>query len=483
MLFTEPYFLFLFLPLTLTAYYASPKRARNTVLSLASLVFYALGEWRFLGWLVASVAVNYWIARGIEVSRGTARARALLTLGVVSDLALLIVFKYAGFLVRGLDGVLAVVGLPQLRPPELLLPLGISFFTFHKISYKVDVYRGQAEAKKSPIDLALYILLFPQLIAGPIVRFNEIAGELVHRTTTRKNFADGVGRFVVGLAKKMIIANTVAVCADEVFSIASSQLTAGVAWLGIVCYAIQIYFDFSGYSDMAIGLALMFGFHFPENFDHPYVSASITEFWRRWHMSLSRWFRDYLYIPMGGNQGSPARTYFNLVTVFFLCGLWHGASKKFVVWGMFHGVLLVIERVRVGQVLAVFPAPVRHAYTLLMVLVGWVFFRADTLSYALTYLATMFGLGRARDVPYFPSTYLDVELLAVLAVGIVASAPLRVSLLAEARRLAASVEGARGRALGAAVDCSAAAVMAGLFVWSVMSIAAGTYNPFIYFRF
>jgi len=472
MLFSEPFFLFLFLPIVLAAYYAARPRARNVVLSVASLAFYSLGESHFLGWLVASVALNYWIGREIQKSRGTPAARRWLAFGVVSDLALLVVFKYAGFLVTSFDALLGALGLPVAPVPRLLLPLGISFFTCHKSSYKVDVWRGDAEAKKSPLDLALYILLFPQLIAGPIVRFNEIADELAERATTLRLFAVGVRRFVVGLGKKMIVANTAAYCADRVFNVPDGELTASVAWLGIVCYAVQIYFDFSGYSDMAIGLAAMFGFHFPENFDHPYASSSITEFWRRWHMSLSRWFRDYVYVPLGGNRLGPVRTYLNLATVFFLCGLWHGASWNFVVWGVFHGALLVIERVARGGTFDVLPRPARHVATLALVLVGWVFFRADTLPHAGAYLAAMAGLGPAASGAYFPGMYLDRELILVLAVGAVASAQVRGAVAAAARRAGGGFAFVAG---DVALD--------GVFAYSVMLVAAGTYNPFIYFRF
>ena len=483
MLFTEPFFLFVFLPLTLACYYAVPQRFRNTVLALASLVFYSFGELRFLLWLVASVAVNYWIARGIETRRDTPWARRLLVLGVASDLALLVVFKYAGFIVGNVNAVLGAAGIAPFTLPEIRLPLGISFFTFHKISYKVDVYRGTAEAKKTPTDLALYILVFPQLIAGPIVRYYEIAGELARRVTTRAGFAEGVRRFVVGLGKKMIVANTVAYCADRVFAIPVAELTAPLAWLGVVCYALQIYFDFSGYSDMAIGLARMFGFHFPENFDHPYTSASITEFWRRWHMSLSRWFRDYLYVPLGGNRRSPPRVTLNLAVVFLLCGLWHGASWTFVVWGAFHGALLGIERAGFGRLLDAAPRVLRHGYTLAMVLVGWVFFRAETLPYAAAYIRAMSGLGTGDGVRYYPAYYLDRELIVVAVIGLVASAPVRGRISHFLDRTIANLDSGRARLIDVSRACLSFALLSSIFVYSVMSAAVDTYNPFIYFRF
>ena len=506
MLFCEPIFLFCFLPLTLGAYYLAPRRARNVVLSLASLVFYAAGEWRFLGWLVASIAVNYWIGRGIadargggEASastmatgskrgrsprfRGTAWAKRLLIIGIASDLSLLVVFKYAGFIVSSVNGALTTAGVGSLPVPKLLLPLGISFFTFHKISYKVDVYRGTAEARKAPLDLALYILLFPQLIAGPIVRYYEIAGELVHRVQTRSDLAAGIRRFVVGIGKKMIIANTVAYSADRVFALRGGELTTGLAWLGLVCYTLQIYFDFSGYSDMAIGLARMFGFHFPENFNYPYISTSMTDFWRRWHISLSRWFRDYVYIPLGGNRRGPVRVYANLVTVFFLCGLWHGASWTFVVWGMFHGSLLVAERVGLLKRLERWPRAVRHVYALLMVMVGWVLFRAGTFPQAMAFLKAMAGFapdaGMAEDV----ALYLGPELIICLIAGAIGATPLGSVLLSAWSRFRAQARESVRPALETGTVAVSLAAGSAVFVYSAMLMAAGTYNPFIYFRF
>src|SRR5215470_11126363 len=318
--FTEPAFLFYFLPATLAAYFLAGARLRNLLLTLASFLFYAVGEWEFLGWLLASTAATYLVARGIDVWRGRPAARWLLIAGLAIDLALLGWFKYAGFGGR----TLVALGLAGLSVPSVALPLGISFFTFHKISYKVDVFRGTAEVRKDPLDLLLYILFFPQLIAGPIIRYHDIASELIRRKVLVSDFATGIRRFAIGLAKKMLVANTVGAVADQVFGLKGTHLGTLAAWIGLACYTIQIYFDFSGYSDMAIGLARMFGFHFLENFDHPYTARSITEFWRRWHISLSRWFRDYLYLPLGGNRRGTWLTYRNLGVVFLFCGLWHG---------------------------------------------------------------------------------------------------------------------------------------------------------------
>jgi alginate O-acetyltransferase complex protein AlgI len=480
MLFTEPAFLFLFLPVLLAAYFASPERYRNFILTIGSFAFYAVGEWAFVPWLLVSIAVNYFVAIGLDRWKGTRAAKPLLAFGIVSDLALLLVFKYAGFFTQNLNVALAKLHVAPLPVPSVPLPLGISFFTFHKISYKVDVYRGHAEVRRDPIDLLLYILLFPQLIAGPIIRYHDIAAELVRRTISRSEFAAGLRRFAVGMAKKMLVANTVAAVADRIFATPSDGVTCGVAWLGVICYTLHIYFDFSGYSDMAIGLGRMFGFHILENFDYPYIASSITEFWRRWHISLSRWFRDYLYIPLGGNRGSPGRTYLNLVTIFFLCGLWHGASWTFVVWGLFHGALLVVERLGLSRLLGAWPLAVRHAYTLLMVMVGWVLFRAETLGQAGSLLKAMAGFsGAGHGVPL--QSYLDGMLVAAMVCGAIGATPILPAL----SRLLSSQRAATGRARALAAVGTLASDMAVvvMLLASALQVAAGTYNPFIYFRF
>lgn len=483
MVFSEPFFLFFFLPIILTIYFLTPARGRNVVLSLASLVFYAASEWGFLGWLVTSIAVNYWIGRGIERTRGTPWSKRLLAIGIVSDLSLLVVFKYGGFLTETLNAILVQAGVPLFDVPHLLLPLGISFFTFHKISYKVDVYRGDAEARKAPFDLALYILLFPQLIAGPIVRYHEIADEIVRRVYTRADFAEGIRRFVTGMGKKLIIADTVGVCADRVFALPGHEVSTSLAWLGVVCYTLQIYFDFSGYSDMAIGLARMFGFHFPENFNYPYISGSITEFWRRWHMSLSRWFRDYLYIPLGGNRRGPAHTYVNLVTVFFFCGLWHGASWLFVIWGMFHGLLLVVERVGFGRLLGRTWRPLSHVYALLMVMIGWVLFRSRTLDQAWQLLTAMAGLTSGRASTLSPAEFLNRDLAIALAIGVLGSTPILSAWRSGVERIRRSLPGPAGIAFDVASRTAGVACFAGLLLYASTIMASGTYSPFIYFRF
>ena len=469
--FTEPAFLFYFLPGTLAAYHLAPVRLRNLVLTLASFLFYAVGEWGFVGWLLGSTAATYAVARGIDAWRGRRAAALLLGLGLAIDLLLLGYFKYAGFALRTLAG----LGLSHGAVPEILLPLGISFFTFHKISYKVDVWRGTAEVRKDPLDLLLYILFFPQLIAGPIIRYHDIAVELVSRRVDLETFASGIRRFAVGFAKKMLVANTVATVADQVFGADPARLGAASAWLGLACYTVQIYFDFSGYSDMAIGLARMFGFHFLENFDHPYTSRSVTEFWRRWHISLSRWFRDYLYLPLGGNRVSPLRTYLNLSVVFLLCGLWHGASWTFVVWGAFHGLLLVSERAGWGRILARLPPAAQHLQTLLWVMVGWVFFRAPSVGHALLFFRALVG-GSAGVAPLEAVSMATPAVVLALTAGIIGSTPVLAELAGRWR----ATTGDRG---APAWTLARDGALLGLLLLSTMQVASGTYNPFIYVRF
>jgi alginate O-acetyltransferase complex protein AlgI len=479
-LFTEPTFLFLFLPVLLALYFAVPDRGRNWLLLAASVIFYAKGGGTFTFLIAGSIAFNYAAALAIDRYRGTSPGRWLLRGTVAANLVVLAIFKYANFIADNVNVFLAPLGGPSLSLPPVLLPIGISFFTFHAISYVIDVHRRDASAQKRPVEAALYLLLFPQLIAGPIIRYREIASQLTRRFVASSDFADGIRRFIIGFAKKMLIANTVAGPADQIFAMPAAQLTAGHAWLAVVCYTLQIYFDFSGYSDMAIGLGRMFGFRFPENFRYPYVASSVQDFWRRWHMSLSAWFRDYVYVPLGGNRAGTSRLYVNLVTVFFLCGLWHGASWNFVIWGLFHGAFLVIERVGFARGVQSMWSPLRHAYLLFVVMIGWVFFRAETLPGALGVLGAMTGLTHAEPTIYDVTWYLTPEVVGAIIAGAIAATPIAPML---------------GTILWTDGDEEAsvrfgwlpsAAVTAGLFVLlaaSVMLSAARTYNPFIYFRF
>ncbi len=485
MLFTEPSFLFLFLPVVLGLYFLrrplDPVHGRygNWLLLFASVIFYAKGGGPFTWLMLASIAFNYWMAIAVDRARATGRDRRVLTAAVAINLVVLGVFKYANFFADNLNGLLGAVGRSPLAVPQVVLPIGISFYTFHAISYVVDVYRRDASAQKSPVHAALYLLLFPQLIAGPIIRYRDIAGQLARRAVSLDDFACGVQRFVIGLGKKVLIANTVAETADQIFGLPGDALTPGHAWLAIVCYTLQIYFDFSGYSDMAIGLGRMFGFRFPENFRWPYVADTVQDFWRRWHISLSSWFRDYLYVPLGGNRGSTVRTYVNLVTVFFLCGLWHGASWNFVIWGLFHGAFLVVERLGLAEVLRTLWRPLRHVYLLLVVMVGWVFFRAETLPAALAFLGALGGRAATATTPFTVQWFLTPVLLLAVIAGVIGSLPVGPTLAGWRRRL----EGAAGPLQSFGLGAANAGAVTAILVAALVQIAARTYNPFIYFRF
>ena len=509
MLFTEPTFLFLFLPILLALYFllpalrplrakrlrlergaggkpgaagppsesergSGPASIRNWVLLVASVIFYAKGGGSFTWLMLGSIAFNYWIAIAIDRRRET--AKILLLFAVAVNLAVLGVFKYANFFADNVNALFLVLRLNPVAVPRVLLPIGISFFTFHAISYVVDVYRGDAIAQKSPVHAALYLLLFPQLIAGPIIRYRDIADQLARRVVGLDDFAYGVRRFIVGLAKKVLVANIVAGPADRIFGTPADQLTARLAWLGIVCYTLQIYFDFSGYSDMAIGLGRMFGFRFPENFRWPYIAETVQEFWRRWHISLSTWFRDYLYVPLGGSRVTPGRMYVNLVTVFFLCGLWHGAKWNFVVWGLFHGTFLVLERLGIANAIGRLPAPVRHAYLLVVVMIGWVFFRADTLTGAIAFLKALAGLSPEAPTPFTIQWYVTPDVAIALLAGTIGSLPI-------VPALARWVDEAPRPGLGRGFAAASTATLLVLLLASIMHVAARAYNPFIYFRF
>ena len=483
MLFSEPVFIFFFLPAVLACYYLIPGRwHRNPVLLCTSLFFYAWGEPKLFLLLPFTIVINWAMGLGIAAARPGRARRAVLAACLAFDVLILIVFKYADFLAANLSALLGLFDGPRIPPSGITLPLGISFFTFQAMSYLVDVYRGDVRAQRSLLQVATWKSFFPQLIAGPIIRYRDVADQVRDHPGSDALFAAGVERFIFGLAKKMIIANTAALPADQIFGLPPSDLTASVAWLGVVCYAIQIYFDFSGYSDMALGLGAMFGFRFLENFRYPYAAASVTDFWRRWHISLSSWFRDYLYIPLGGNRFGAARTYANLLIVFALCGLWHGASWSFFVWGIYHGAFLILERLGLGRTLSCLWAPLRHLYLLLVVCVGWVFFRAESLADALAILVAMAGLSDADPARYPLGMYVDTRLIVVVLAGCAASAPLlprlRAALRAYLRRGPEHAD-----SLGAFGSAAWMAALAALLLVSVSLMAAGTYSPFIYFRF
>jgi alginate O-acetyltransferase complex protein AlgI len=467
MVFSSAIFLFYFLPAFLFLYYVLPWK--NGVLLAGSLLFYAWGEPRFVPLLVLSAFINY--SFGYLIERAGPSRKLLLGIGVGTNLALLAYYKYLGFFTHVYNQLLA----RHVDLPVIVLPLGISFFTFQGLSYLIDVYRGDVSAQKSFLKFATYKAMFPQLIAGPIVRYRQISSEIGHRDISNSRVWLGCRQFVVGLVQKVMIANTVALPADNLFLAGPDQLTAASAWIAVACYSIQILYDFAGYSNMAIGIGHMLGFTYPRNFDRPYSSASVTEFWRRWHMSLSSWFRDYVYIPLGGNRGAPWRTYLNLSIVFLLCGLWHGAAWTFVIWGAWHGFLLVLERAGLGAALKRLPAVVGQLYTLVMVMLGWVFFRANDVPTALKFIRTMFGGGKL-DIATHPW---QVDVGPAQWTALLLGAAFATWRLSSSQPDALPTPAARAPA----ARWLQWPVLLGAYVLCTASIAAGTYNPFIYFRF
>lgn len=487
MIFASTLFLFLFLPITLAGYFLiSPKllHLRNIFLLVMSLIFYAWGEPVYVFLMIGSILMNYLAGVMLHLSRQkilkSINESQILFLSIVSNLGLLFYFKYINFFINNLNLLLQNLSIPPIVYAQISLPVGISFFTFQAMSYVIDVYRRETDVQLNPIDCGLYVSLFPQLIAGPIVRYHDVAQQIMARTVTRLQFSSGIQRFIFGLAKKTMLANPLGEVADKIFAVPIDEVTTGMAWLGIACYTLQVYFDFSGYSDMAIGLGRLFGFEFLENFNYPYIAKSMRDFWRRWHISLSTWFRDYLYIPMGGNRGSSFRTYLNLWIVFLLCGLWHGASWNFVIWGALHGGALVIERLGWHKYLDRLWVPLRHLYTLLIVMIGWVFFRSESLSQAIQYLGSMVGITNASGVKYYTLLYFDLKILVILIMGIAIAMPIASWLGFQLKKRSNT---SRFSALRPAIYTGHYVLLVSLFLFSAASLASGTYNPFIYYRF
>lgn len=470
MVFSEPTFLFFFLPLTMAFYFLMPGKIKNLFLLIVSLIFYAWGEGLFLLVILAMIALNYFFALWIDQA-GQPRARLLLTqIGVALNIVVLAYFKYAYFFASNITGDDALLAYTR----SIHLPIGISFYTFQALSYLIDVYRREVAAQRDPIKMALFISLFPQLIAGPIVRYSEIEKELMDRKVTRSDFAVGMERFVIGLAKKILIADPLGLVADQIFSVPLDGLSTPLVWAGVICYTFQIFFDFSAYSDMAIGIGRMFGFKFPENFNFPYIATSVTEFWRRWHMTLSRWFRDYLYIPLGGNRCGRLRNYFNLFLVFLVCGFWHGSSWNFVLWGAYYGIFLVLERLGLLVFLARLPRLLAHAYLLLIVMVGWVPFRAETSEQTWAFLALMFAPGAGEAAALYPlERFINGYVLFTLLLAVIFSMPVGRWF---ARRFV-QTDGGGLRRYGYS------GFVATIFCLSVVAAGAASYSPFIYFRF
>jgi len=478
MVFSTPIFMFYFLVLTLLVYYVVPRRGRNVVLLLASLIFYYWGEQIYVLIMFLSTAIDF--THGLLVDRCKRRgndrgARMAVASSIIFNLALLGFFKYWNFIAgslaaAGLEFMPAIqyIRLPFLDPIPFHLPIGISFYTFQTMSYTIDVYRGDARAQRNILNFGTFVTLFPQLIAGPIIKYKDLGDQLDSRTCSAEKFASGVQIFMVGLAKKLLIANNVGMLWDSYKAMALSELTVAGAWLGVLAFTFQIYFDFSGYSDMAVGLGRILGFEFLPNFDYPYISKSITEFWRRWHISLSTWFREYLYIPLGGNRCSKGRQMFNLFVVWAATGIWHGANWTFLFWGLYFFALLMLEKFFLLDRLQKAPAPVGHVYTMLLVMVSWAIFGIEDLAHLGGYLKVMFGLG---GVPLIDGAfgYYLTSFLPIFSVAALASTPLGATFY---RRLGAKAQQAACIVL----------VAAGLIVCTAY-LVAGTYDPFLYFNF
>lgn len=467
MLFSSAIFLFYFLPLLLLFYFLVPGiRLKNTVLLLFSLLFFSWGGLYFTAILAVSVLFNFVVGRLIEKFL----TKKMLVIGIAGNLALLLWFKYANFFTDNLNFVLGAFNTAPLYLREIILPVGISFYSFHSISYLVDVYYKKSPAQKNILDMALYIILFSQLVAGPIIRYNVFEPQLLKRRVNLLQFAQGVERFIIGLAKKVLIANTLARLADEGFSQPMENMGTALSWMSALAYTFQIYFDFSGYSDMAIGLSKLFGFDFPENFNLPYTATSIRDFWQRWHISLSSFFRDYVYIELGGNKKGKRRTYLNLIAVFLLTGFWHGANYTFIVWGMVHGGFLLLERAGFDKVLKKFPMLLQGFYTFLIVLLAWVPFRAANMQQAFAIWKSMFS--RSADLKTgLLASYFTTDMLIVFALAIVLSFNLY--------KYPARVFQKTGNLYQVVSACFLLAI---LFL-SAMYVLSGTYNPFIYYQF
>ncbi len=481
MVFSSTTVLFVFLPVVLAVYFVCPKRARNVVLLIASLIFYMWGEPKLVLVMLATILVNYILAlvcAGCKEKENPRGAKAALIGSVVFSIGMLAFFKYTNFMidnVNGSIGKLAGFTIAGLR--DLTLPLGISFYTFQTLSYTIDVYRGEVKPQKNLLHLATYVCLFPQLIAGPIVRYKTVEDELSFRQETVDDFSRGVRRFVTGLGKKVLLGNMAGSVFDLIGQMPDSQISVGLLWLSSIAFTFQIYFDFSGYSDMAIGLGLMFGFHFNDNFNYPYISDSITEFWRRWHMSLSGWFRDYVYIPLGGNRKGKGRTILNLFFVWLLTGFWHGAAWNFVLWGLYFFVILMLEKYVLRSVLDKLPIWVRRIYALFLINLSWVIFSYDDIHELGSVLKRMFGLGY---IPIWNSstTFYLLSYLLLFIIMAIASTPAPIFLWKKAE------EKLMTKSYGGAVLLGAEIIgILIVMLLSTASLASDAFNPFLYFRF
>ena len=470
MLFSSITFLFIFLPLTLLLYYLVPFRMKNYVMLAASLIFYAWGEPVYIILMILSIILNYFCGQDIYEKRDNARAMKMsLMFGVVMNLLILGFFKYYGLLMDTVNAILPI----DIPYRVLALPIGISFYTFQAMSYLIDVYRKEVKPQENILYFALYISMFPQLIAGPIVRYIDIEEQLKERSINPNKFGEGAMYFIRGLAKKVVLANTFGAVYEQVAAMQMGSFSTLTAWVGAIAYAFQIYFDFGGYSDMAIGLGKMFRFEFLPNFNYPYIAKSITDFWRRWHISLSTWFREYVYIPLGGNRCTPSRHILNLLIVWMLTGLWHGAQWNFMFWGLYYGVILILEKYLWGSKIEKLPSAVQHIYAFVLVLFGWVFFFSPTLGYAGQYLKVMFGIG-ANGIFDKQGFFMIFTNWLLIVIAILASAPRGYKLL---KKITGCWQSEEVRAI---VTC---AVYIAMFLLCIAFLVTETYNPFLYFRF
>lgn len=471
MVFSSVIFLFLFLPAVLLIHFLLPARFRNLFLLVSSLLFYAWGEVKFTAVIAASICINYGFGLFIRAAPDQRASLLRCGVGVAANLALLVWFKYANFVVENINAVRGVFGHGPLDWEKIHLPLGISFFVFQGISYVVDVHRRIVDPQRSFVDYAMYKALFPQLIAGPIVRYVDVAKQIASRRLSTAQFAAGIRTFIVGLGKKVLIANAMASGCDAIFALPAAELNGPVAWLGVFFFFMQIAFDFGGYSDMAVGLGRMLGFEFVQNFKHPYISKTLSEFWQRWHISLSTWFRDYLFNPLGGYRCSRARAYANLMTVFILCGLWHGASWNFLFFGLYQGLILLAERILDLRRWKFFKSPAGHLYFLWVISLTMLLFRADDLAQTGVFVRAMYGFAAAAPGMHLVGEFIDRQMLVVILAGILAATPVAPWL------------GERLRSRPAVRDTLCTAGLALVFIACAMKLAAGTHNPFIYFRF
>ena len=467
MLFSSISFLYYFLPVIFLAYFAAPKKLRNIILLAASLFFYFYGEPKYVVLLIISSAIDFTIGLLVEKHSGTKKAKYALICSIVANLGLLLFFKYADFFIANINALLGT-GIPLLRIP---LPLGISFFTFQTMSYSIDVYRGDAKVQKNPLDFAAYVTMFPQLVAGPIVRYQTIADELNERAYSLGNFASGAGRFVIGLGKKVLIANALGEL--NTTALAATNQSVLMYWIAIISFMLQIYFDFSGYSDMALGLGKVFGFTFLENFDYPFISRSITEFWRRWHISMGTWFREYVYIPLGGNRVSRLKWIRNIAIVWFCTGFWHGAAWNFVVWGIFFGILLTIEKLFLQKLLDKLPRALSHFYCLIIVTLSFVIFHIETMQGILGHYSGMFGFAGLPTVSAEALYYLD-SYKVILIAAIIGATPLLKNIVIKARA---------NTLLKNITDSLNPVFIAALLIIVTAYLIDSSFNPFLYFRF